>query len=393
VGLTRMVMIKRQRESGAVSLFLVVFAMLLITIVTLGFLRIMISDQQQASLSDLSQSAYDSSLAGVEDAKRALIYYQTVCSQGDQTACSAQKAIIDSSSCNEGLANVVAVTPNQEVSVQQAQSASDSDLNQAYTCVKMNLETADYLGSVQANTSKLIPLRATGSFDTVTLEWYMSTDLGSPDTALNMIPNSSSSKPLYQQTNWPINRPSLLRAELMQFGSTFTLDSFDAAASSIANSNANTLFLYPTSTSATPPVIDTASFASDVRQTPTGAPQPVRCINNLNAGGYACTVTITLPRAVGQSDNDRTAYLRLTPLYNATHFRISLGNNALFDGVQPSIDSTGRANDQYRRVESRVDLIDTSFPFPEAAVDLTGNLCKDFAVTDVESDFTTNCTP
>jgi len=387
-----MVMLNRRRESGAVSLFLVVFAMLLITIVTLGFLRIMLADQQQASLNDLSQSAYDSSLAGVEDAKRALIYYRTVCNQGDQSACNTQKAIINSTQCNEGLRNVVATTPNKEVQVQQSQSSGDSDLNQAYTCVKMKLDTVDYLGTTQANTSKLIPLKTDSPFSTVTVEWYMSEDLGTEGTAVNLISNAAP-KPLYLQKNWPSNRPSLMRTELMQFGSTFTLDSFNAANSSVTNSNSNTLFLYPTGTTATGKIVDTASFSSDVRQTSFGAPQPVKCTSNLNAGGYACTVTITVPQAVNQTGSDRTAYLRLTPLYNAAHFRVTLSDGALFNGVQPSIDSTGRANDQYRRVESRVDLIDTNFPFPEASVDVTGNLCKDFIVTDKASDFKDNCTP
>lgn len=394
MGLTRMVMLVRRHESGAVSLFLVVFAMLLITIVTLSFLRIMISDQQQASLSDLSQSAYDSSLAGVEDAKRALIYYQTSCNN-DASTCGAQKAIIDSADCNMGLQKVVVVNPNQEVPVAQSQSSNDAQLNQAYTCVKMQLDTPDYLGTVQANTSKLIPLKSTKPFSTVTIEWYMSTDLGTTGTAVSLIPNSAASKPLYLQTNWPANRPSLMRAQLIQFGPTFTLDSFDAANSNLTNSNANTLFLYPTAApvGTIPPITDTASFTSDVRQTSYGTPKPVKCVSDLNGGGYACTVTITLPEAVGQSDNSRNAYLRVTPLYNASHFRVTLSDGALFEGVQPSIDSTGRANDQYRRVESRVDLIDTSFPFPEAAVDLTGNLCKDFVITNVASDFKANCTP
>ena len=394
-----MAMLTRRHESGAVSLFLVVFAMLLITIVTLSFLRIMITDQQQASLSDLSQSAYDSSLAGVEDAKRALIYYQTSCNN-DASTCKAQKDIINSTSCNTGLQKVVPnvkadndKNPVIDIPVAQSQSSGDSALNQAYTCVKMKLETEDYLGTVQANTSKLIPLKSTAPFKSVTVEWYMATDLGSNSTALDMIGNSAANKPLYLQKNWPLNRPSLMRTQLMQFGSTFKLDSFDAAQSSPLNSNANTLFLYPTSAGAIAPITDTVAMNKDVRQVPYGLPQPVKCLSNLSAGGYACTVTITLPQAVGQTDDTRTAYLRLTPLYNATHYRVTLGDGALFDGVQPSIDSTGRANLQYRRVNSRVDLIDTAFPFPEAAVDLSGNLCKDFIVTDQASDFKTNCTP
>ena len=395
-----MVMFRHRYESGAVSLFLVVFAMLLITVVTLSFIRIMIADQQQASVSDLSKSAYDSSLAGVEDAKRALIYYRTVCATTDVVGCAAAKATIDSNSCNQSLTTVFSdLTPNKEVLVQNTQLPADvNGYNQAYTCVKMKLETPDYLGTVQANTSKLIPLKSTALFNTVTVEWYMSTDLGSTGTALSLIPNSAVIKPLYQQTNWPSNRPSLLRVQLMQFGSNFTVGSFDAASSSATNSNAKTLFLYPSSApvGTVPPINDVANFNSDNRQIKTGAPQPIKCVSNLNAGGYACTVTITLPQAVGQTDNSRNAYLRLTPMYNATHFRVTLGSPAsgiLFDGVQPSIDSTGRANQQYRRVQSRVDFVDTSFPFPEAAIDVTGNLCKDFIVTNVTTDFAGTCKP
>jgi len=405
-----MVMVSRRGESGAVSLFLVIFAMLLITVVTLSFLRIMINDQQQASAADLSQSARDSALAGIEDAKRELIYYRTLCSTDDAAGCLATKNSITQDACNMGLSDVVTLTPNkngegvEEVPVQQARSASsDSLLNQYYTCVKMALETEDYKGYTTANTSRLIPLQATDDVTSVTIQWYLPSDLGSSSTAVDLLSsaNAASARPLYQQSKWVAARPSLMRVQLMQVGpddaaTGFKLTDFDKNDDSNAiNSNANTIFLYPTAKpTPTTPNNSYAIAGEDTRQSASGVPKPTVCSSNLSGGGYACTATITLPRAIGQTDDKRTAYLRITPLYNATNFRVTLGGSnpdVLFDGVQPAIDSTGRANDLYRRVEARVDLADTSFPFPEAAVDLTSSLCKDFLVTKTASEAKNNC--
>ena len=79
-------------------------------------------------------------------------------------------------------------------------------------------------------------------------------------------------------------------------------------------------------------------------------------------------------------------WFTVTSLYTRTQLRVSFedasGNaTARFDGVQPLVDSTGRAGDVYRRVLSRVSP-DGAFTFPEYAVDTTGSLCKDFSVSD-----------
>jgi hypothetical protein len=390
-----MVMVTTQhgrRESGAVSLFLVIFAMLLITVVTLSFLRTMIADQQQASVSDLSKSAYDSALAGTEDAKRALIYYRTLCST--TANCSGEKAVIDADTCNQGLIRVLdpsSITA-KGVDVQQSQSANDTQLNQSYTCVKMKLETDDYVGTLEANTSKIIPLKTTGNFSQVLLQWFTTDDFGTTGTSVDLQATppqvdpggtNQSILPLLAQSSWPTTRPPVMRTQMFQYGSSFTLSSFDSNTSGV--SNANTLFLYPTGTTGVASAAqDSWNFTDrDSRLAPTGTPLGTTCSGKLSGGGYACSAILNLPVPIGNAPGDltRTAYLRLTALYKATHFSVT-PMATQFDGVQPSIDSTGRANDQYRRVESRVDLIDTNFPFPEAALDVSGNLCKNFLVTD-----------
>jgi len=387
-------MLTRRRESGAVSLFLVIFAMLLITVITVSFLRLMVKDQAASSVSDLSQSAYDSAMAGTEDAKRELIYYRTVCANGNGAACANARSTINSPTCNEGLKDVVAVNDKGEVPVQQTQSANDKQLNQAYTCVKMLLDTDDYIGTLPANTSKIIPLTATGDFTSVTLEWFSAEDISTASKKLNLVSDASPLL-LFAKANWPASRPSLMRSQLIQHGTTFKLADFDN--SSATSSDANTLFLYPTGTSGVArTAVNSVDFARDVRRTPPSTPQQIRCSGDLTAGGYACKTTLNLPSPVGDASN-RTAYLRLTSFYNATHFRVSFEDNpgVQFSAVQPSIDSTGRANDQYRRVQTRVDLVNNDFAFPEATVDITGNFCKNFVVTDKTADYddATTCTP
>ena len=283
-----------------------------------------------------------------------------------------------------------------EIKVQQSQ-AEGTTFDQAYTCVKIILNTRNVEGEIQNGGSKIIPLKAisdTGDsrvFDTVQVSWYSADDLSSPATLVNR-PAETQPLPLNVQTSsgWPTTRPPVVRAQLMQFGPNFTQADFDIVNGS-SESNANTLFLYPTSTGPA-----TVGFVGrDVRKSsptdnpdadsPADSPTPTQCRQNISSGGYSCVMNLSVPAPIGGDVANRNAYLRLTPFYKATHFEIRLFNGGTpvnFEGVQPKIDSTGRANDLFRRVESRVELTDSSFPYPEAAVDVSTEFCKDFTVTD-----------
>lgn len=409
--------LQHSNQRGAVSLFVVIFAMLIISVITVSFTHLMIVEQQQSSDSDLSQSAYDSAQAGTEDAKRALLRYQQLCSSSP-SSCSDARDKIASTTCNAGLTlsgiidSSKDTTSNNtanpgEVSVQQSLNGKDAALNQAYTCVLMQLETDDYVWPISSGQSQLVPLVGKASYDTVTIRWYDKKNLTSNDGSVTL-PGVSATHPLVNQASWNTNTPSVLRAQLVQFGTSFTMSSFDSV-NATGESNANTVYLYPTSgvgaTSAAFTALDTRSAGpgndpnADVASL---TPHPVNCKANISSGGYACSMSLTLPSPIG--GGDRTAFLRLTPFYNAANVQVVLSNGVptstgtnivKFKDVQPLIDSTGRANDVFRRVQSRVNLYNTDFPYPDATIDINGNFCKNFAVSDDPTTYSTSntCTP
>jgi Tfp pilus assembly protein PilX len=392
---------RQARQSGAVSLFVVIFAALLMSVVTIGFIQLMVKEQQQATANDLSQSAYDSAQAGVEDAKRLLLLGKAC---RDNTAastvnCGAIKSALtpapgqSQTSCDTlAKAGLVGET-NGETIIQQRDSDNSSALDQAYTCVKIGLNTGDYKGTIGVNGSDVIPLNGVSEFDSVELSWFSREDVSSAtnDPTIGFPATGTSVSLPRVGTRWKANYPSLMRAQLMQAGASFKLSDFDDSQAG-NKSNANTLFLYPATTGLT-----NKDFALDVRRSTSNAPQQVRCNDSFLAGEYACSITLKLPDPINGSAAQRNAYLRLSSLYNGSHYSVKLkhgGQYVDFNGVQPEVDSTGRANNLFRRVKARIEL-KGDFTYPEAAIDLLGDLCKNFTITDQESGYsgTTTCTP
>lgn len=357
---------QKVKQHGEVALFIVIFAALLMTVLTVSYVGIMMKGQQQATAGDLSQSAFDSVQAGVEDAKRAILKYKDICDSGGN--CSGAFNDLNSTTCNNSIVKLLGVgVTNNEIQV------GDSTLNQAYTCVTVVMDTDDVEGYLSKDESKVIPLRAasSSSFDTVKIEWYTQNDLTPTSTSNTAVTLPSGA--LLTVGAWR-SSPPIMRTQFIQFNNSFSLTDFDNSGTS-NNNGSNTLFLYPSTVAKN----ITRDVVSDVRRSSKNL-SLTHCDTTLQ-NLYACTATIKGVNAT----SSRGVYLRLTSLYRGTHFRISLQNAGApvkFGGVQPIIDSTGRADNLFRRVKTRVELTSPSVAFPDAVIQTPNNLCKDFGVTD-----------
>lgn len=388
-------------KKGGVSIFIVMVVGVLVSIMSASFLRLMFRDQEQASKLDLSQSAYDSAQAGVEDAKRFLRIFRAACGpsgtgsfEGVTHNCNAMRSAIQNESCYT-LATAGIGNPSGETIIQTTSGAggasNDASLNQAYTCVKLRMNTADFLGRTNDGSPSVINLKGTAAFDRVRIRWHSRENMTNGNNiALDSLSNPSV-RPRIDSRNWRNqNRPAILKAQFYGYvpGVGGSSSIMDTPYPDDGNGASEMLF-YPTNS--------TSALSSNVSNMPTvrrneSSSQATtdytftRCSDRMdaNSNAYACETTVNIGRSVDPRD---VLYLRLTPIMNDSNFRVELlnGNTVVdFAGVQPRVDSTGRANTQLRRVESRIGFNDTSFPVPLFSAQTESNeepICKEFSVT------------
>lgn len=384
------------KEAGFVSLFSVIFFMLLLTVITLGFLRIMGIEQQQSLDNDLTASAVAAAESGIEDGKRAIIAYNTTT---DATLKAALSSAFTSTACDSLTSSS---TIRGALNIDAGGNAiGNPALNQYYTCLTVNLNSPNYINSETAGTSDFVPLVAAGgAYEQVQVSWHLISQTVGTDG--DGIPANYAPGPLLPPVNnvngnpsnsWTTQGyPSYLRVELYGYPSSGNFSRADI------DTRSHSLLLVPSSqtngaaVSATTPIDfgtnDPRGF--DQAKTPV---QQIKCISNpsSNVGGYACTALLSLP--AGFTSSNTNYYLRVTPQYGQSHFQVTLMHNGTavnMNGVQPIIDATGRAADVFRREQARVRVNPTG-NLPEFGVQSANTICKNMVVSDGSFYQANNC--
>ncbi len=399
--------IKRQpvaSKKGGASIFVVMFTIIILSIIVLGFTRLILSEATKTMHTDLSQSAYDSALSGIEDAKIALLKYHACLDQGflakkDGNDCEKiiyymQKGIQDED-CST-VHNVLQRenTDENAVVVQETQTSTEKGNNtnmlQRYTCVTIQEELKDYRTTLNnENRLRIIPIRPsqeeTARISTIHLRWFS-------DVNLSKV-NGRKDCPgfLYALGSCSGGRqaPTTLVARLIQTDYEFNPAELSAAKGA-GNTDTAQLMFIPSRDSGQNSISGIGESANKGENKPI----TVKC----SGSTWLCSMDIAMPNTFrGQSRHPANTYLLVSIPYGSPETDISVSidetviadgkttsNPVSFSGVQARIDSTGRANDLYRRVETRVELVDTYFPYPEFEITMmegASQLVKSYWVT------------
>lgn len=399
--------IRRKFKKGAASFYIVAFSTLILLILAMSFSAIIISELERTSNDDLSQSAYDSAMAGVEDAKLAFFSYQkckadggsaTVPNKDGTLTCGEIIWYVENSSDCDVIGRVLGrIEENEEegkeVVIQESENVSNN-MQQAYTCAKLQTVLQDYRSSLSStNQIRVVKLKFEGEnmaqkVKQVKLSW------GGTDQNANYA-NFSDGKVRFPQIGVVAGQanPPTVGLALVQTSGSFNIEDFEKIEKE--KTDRGLLYLVPTENKndwqnkedtnyrqAVGNHIGKEGFVKSNDKTVQNLPYVVECPGG-DGSEFRCTVKIDLPEPINGARNDETFIMVVSLPYahgnTAVDFAMEFfcgegemcatkkvvneegeiveeqTNQLSLDGVQIGIDSTGRANDLYRRIEVRMD--------------------------------------
>lgn len=399
---------KKAFKKGAASFYIVAFSTLILMIIATSFAAIIISEITRTTNDDLSQSAYDSAMAGVEDAKLAFYNYQNCMTQKQSgnapSECDEIISIMNNPNCDM-VGQILGRTGAGEnsVIVQESNTGNVSNnMQQAYTCVEMKDSLDNYQSTLSSsNMIRVVKVKfdngtKADDIKKVRVSWQLDAD----STNINYSNFGSNGVVFPQRGVLKVANPPTISLAMLQTADTFKLSDFtmsqgertdrgmvylvptDNKGSAASSRDGNYIGAYKTDKGAN--LIDKRAFWKSNDKTSKNLPYAVYCEEG---NEYMCSATIDLPNPVlankdnpGAAENKRSddtfvfvvglPYGEPTTDFMLEFFcadGVACGtqtaesgeetttNQAKLKGVQVEIDSTGKANDLFRRVAVRLD--------------------------------------
>ena len=374
------------RKKGAASFYIVAISTLILVIVVASFATLIVSQMERTSNADLSQSAYDAAMAGVEDAKLAYLNYKN-CKAAGYTAASSDYTgnglpdgkgeacryilhYMENPDCDM-VAKMLGRTVTSNVGIEIKEDEDGNNMQQYYTCVKINNQPLDQTKNLQPyETAVFKPVFASGS--------------------------ASEIKKI--KVRWGGN--SNLSVTILQAPSGFNFDDFTFPSLNGDNetgTNLGTVFLARGDDRGDESVSDKVVMKSNDKtvihsyESAEIENEDIRNeVRRIKCGDEECAATISLPNLYGGESIDRANGLfEIAIMSFDSENGEPVSISYLKDGDEPVsienqfvVDSTGRANDLYKRVKVTLDAEgqgDLVIGGPLILGD--GGLVKNFSVT------------
>lgn len=401
-------------KKGAASFYIVAFSTLILVIIAASFAAIIISEMTRTSNDDLAQSAYDSALAGVEDAKVAFFNYRKCIEGGgaDGDFCDDIIGQIKSPNCDMVGRILGRVDESGGEVLIQEESSQGNNMQQAYTCVKIETELDDYKSSLDSNNAtKVLKVQfkdgvKADTVNRVRVSWFSDADATSYrynnfDASNSRVVFPGKVAPGTSSLTYAVP-PTISFGFVQTGGDTFNYNDFTVVEDG-SKTDRGMVYLVPTGSKTAAAnhggsnYIGVCNGACDDMggNNVIGAGELVKSNDKVNknlpyvvycpegAGNeFACSATINLPKPIGGERNKDTFMVVISLPYGKpnTDFKLeflcddgsncgenivakddgtqTISDHAMLDGMQIKVDSTGRANDLYRRVETRLEGVD-----------------------------------
>lgn len=367
-----------KQQKGAASMIVVIFMSIILSIVTIGFVRLAINEQRDSTDEDLSNRAYFAAESGIEDAKRAI----------QEDLAGTLSGSLNENTCD---APGTAGEYNPELS-------ATSEFDVEYTCMLLNFEP-DRLRSELANANQtkqyeVRPIKQSGAGSSqpsyITLSWHMdapAADDGDGDVGSSVVlRGATAATDIPRFGAWQY--PAMMEVTMI----TYPQGSF-----SRGDVDSIKMFLSPHASNGSNGYVANVYLpGGSPNSALDGTVQRASCVNSDN--NMSCSMRFDVRRVPALASSHFMEF-RVTNHYVSTSFEISMENSVgtplLFDGAQVIADVTGRAGEVYRRVEAAIELSDTEF-VPNFSIQSATDICKDFSFTNVAAEFSgipgTSCT-
>jgi hypothetical protein len=343
---------RQSSQKGFVAIIMVMFISIMISLMTIGFARVIMKGQQRALNSQLNTQAFYAAESGINDA------IQDIKDGYVPPATDTNCAPLNTGRVNSGNKTVVL----------------DKAIPIAYTCQLVSSGVKDIQYDAGSDVPRSFPIYTQQPMagKNLIVEWeqdanYLTAIPASPTNVASSTPTVAA---------WG-KRPAMLRVTLYYFpvatGTPITRDMFNDDA------NQKTFYLNPAS-------IGNDNSVISIAGTEDGKIIDANCEASPSAlRPYSCRASLNFAGLNHHPEVYNASFIRIMPMYHKTAVNVYVGTAGNFNessanrltlyNAQYSIDVTGQANKLYKRLLVRIPFKDVTYP--PTGVQSNG-LCKVF---------------